>query len=207
MGIFRNRENYDNYERENFDRGGYDRGNYDRNADNNFDRMYDSREYSGNNNSRRFDDRSGGYNRSNYAEEYRYPSDDRASYEQAQRPYRERYPRYEERPAQNEGYYPANSSDSARQSNTREGENKVVFCTPKSYDDIQKLIDSLKKKQSLIVDVSDLDPKNTQRYLDFLSGAIYALNGSYQKIDNKKFYFAPQGVSITIPFDLRQRKE
>ena len=40
---------------------------------------------------------------------------------------------------------------------------------------------------------------NTQRYLDFLSGAIYALNGSYQKIDNKKFYFAPQGVSITIP--------
>ena len=60
MGIFRNRENYDNYERENFDRGGYDRDNYDRNADNNFDRMYDSREYSGNNNSRRFDDRSGG---------------------------------------------------------------------------------------------------------------------------------------------------
>lgn len=207
MGIFRNRENYDNYERENFDRGGYDRDNYDRNADNNFDRMYDSREYSGNNSSRRFDDRSGGYNRSNYAEEYRYPSDDRAAYEQSQRPYRERYPRYDERPAQNEGYYPSNGSDSARQSNMRDGENKVVFCTPKSYEDIQNLIDSLKKKQSLIVDVSDLDVKNTQRYLDFLSGAIYALNGSYQKIDNKKFYFAPQGVSITIPFDLRQKKE
>ena len=120
---------------------------------------------------------------------------------------RERYPRYDERPAQNEGYYPSNGSDSARQSNMRDGENKVVFCTPKSYEDIQNLIDSLKKKQSLIVDVSDLDVKNTQRYLDFLSGAIYALNGSYQKIDNKKFYFAPQGVSITIPFDLRQKKE
>ena len=88
-----------------------------------------------------------------------------------------------------------------------DSENKVVFCSPQSYEDIQKLIDSLKKKQSLIVDVSDLDAKNTQRYLDFLSGAIYALNGSYQKIDNKKFYFAPQGVSITIPYDLRQKKE
>ena len=97
--------------------------------------------------------------------------------------------------------------ENARPNMISDSENKVVFCSPQSYEDIQKLIDSLKKKQSLIVDVSDLDAKNTQRYLDFLSGAIYALNGSYQKIDNKKFYFAPQGVSITIPYDLRQKKE
>lgn len=202
MRRFRDRENYDNYERDNFDRDSSSRGNSFRNADNNFDRMYNSREYSRDENSRRFDERTGGYSRPDYSEGYGYSSQDRRGME---RDYDDnRYSRYEERPRQDNGYY--NRPDS-RPNGPIDSENKVVFFTPKSYEDIQNLIDSLKKKQSLIVDVSDLDAKNTQRYLDFLSGAIYALNGSYQKIDNKKFYFAPQGVSITIPFDLRQKKE
>ena len=130
--------------------------------------------------------------------------------EQPRRDYREeRFARFEDRPVSDGGYekYPRTMQENTRPNMISDSENKVVFCSPQSYEDIQKLIDSLKKKQSLIVDVSDLDAKNTQRYLDFLSGAIYALNGSYQKIDNKKFYFAPQGVSITIPYDLRQKKE
>lgn len=198
MSRFRDRENYDNYERENFDRGS------SRNfvsADNNFDKMYDSNEYSREELPRRYNERSSGYSRSDYSDAYQYgerrPIDNRDYGDN-------RYSRYEERPRQDNGYYPRQEN---RPSSMGDNENKVVFFTPKTYEDIQNLIDSLKKKQSLIVDVSDLDPKNTQRYLDFLSGAIYALNGSYQKIDNKKFYFAPQGVSITIPFDLRQKKE
>ncbi|MDE6967650.1 MAG: cell division protein SepF [Clostridia bacterium] len=199
MGIFRNRQDYDNFERDNFGR-----------EDNNFDRMYDSRDYSRNEEVRRFDERSsGGYSRQNdynSQDNYRYNNDPARPYESLPRDYREnRYSRYDERPV-NDNYYPRNA-EPPRGNFTKDSENQVVFCTPKSYEDIQKLIDSLKKKQSLIVDVTGLDSKDTQRYLDFLSGAIYALNGSYQKIDNKKFYFAPQGVSITIPYDLRQRKE
>lgn len=204
MRRFRDRENYDNYERDNFDREDLDRGASVR-SDNNFDRMYDSRNYSRDNDSRRYDERN--YQRQgDYAEDgYRYQSQDRGQYEAPARDYREsRYARYEERPE--DGYY-RNTQNEPRQSVTNVNGNQVVFSSPKSYSDIQKLIDSLKKKQSLIVDVSDLDSANTQRYLDFLSGAIYALNGSYQKIDSKKFYFAPQGVSITIPYDLRRDKE
>lgn len=204
MRRFRDKENYDNYERDNFERDEFNRAPR-RGDSNNFDRMYDSREYSRGEESRRFDERTGGYYR---APEYGYG--EQRGYGEAQRDYREeRYPRYEGK--QNDGYYDYPPRQMQEQGGGRpitdSENNRVVFCTPNSYEDIQKLIDSLKKKQSLIVDVSDLDPKNTQRYLDFLSGAIYALNGSYQKIDNKKFYFAPQGVSITIPYDLRQKKE
>ncbi|MDE6565501.1 MAG: cell division protein SepF, partial [Clostridia bacterium] len=181
------------------------------NTDNNFDRMYDSREYS-RSDDRRFDDRASVYNREqNYPQDgYRYAEPARGYAEQPRRDYREeRFARFEDRPVNNGNYekYPRVMPEGTRPNMVADNENKVVFCSPQSYEDIQKLIDSLKKKQSLIVDVSELDAKNTQRYLDFLSGAIYALNGSYQKIDNKKFYFAPQGVSITIPYDLRQKKE
>ena len=212
MRRFRDRENYDNFERDNFDRESYGRNN--RGADdNNFDRIYDSREYNGRNeDARRFDERTSGYSRptSYRNEDYRY-GDQPRGYADSGRDYsrEERFARFEDRP-QNGGYYekyPRVAPDGIRPSNVVDNENNVVMLTPKSYEDIQKLIDSLKKRQSLIVDVSDLDPQNTQRYLDFLSGAIYALNGSYQKIDNKKFYFGPQGVSITIPYDLRQKKE
>ena len=212
MGWFRDKENYNNFERENFDVGGYDRNsNSNNNADNNFDRMYDSREYS-RSDDRRYDDRASGYNREqNYPQDgYRYAEPSRGYAEQPRRDYREeRFARFEDRPVSNGSYekYPRVMPEGTRPNMVADNENKVVFCSPQSYEDIQKLIDSLKKKQSLIVDVSELDAKNTQRYLDFLSGAIYALNGSYQKIDNKKFYFAPQGVSITIPYDLRQKKE
>ncbi len=212
MRRFRDRENYDNFERDNFDVGGYDRNSGSRdNGDNNFDRMYDSREYS-RSDDRRFDDRTNAYGRGqNYPQDgYRYGEQPRGYAEQPRRDYREeRFARFEDRPVSDSGYekYPRTMQENSRPNMISDSENKVVFCSPQSYEDIQKLIDSLKKKQSLIVDVSDLDAKNTQRYLDFLSGAIYALNGSYQKIDNKKFYFAPQGVSITIPYDLRQKKE
>ncbi len=208
MRRFRDRENYDNFERV----GGYDRNSGSRdNGDNNFDRMYDSREYS-RSDDRRFDDRTNAYGRGqNYPQDgYRYGEQPRGYAEQPRRDYREeRFARFEDRPVSDSGYekYPRTMQENSRPNMISDSENKVVFCSPQSYEDIQKLIDSLKKKQSLIVDVSDLDAKNTQRYLDFLSGAIYALNGSYQKIDNKKFYFAPQGVSITIPYDLRQKKE
>ncbi len=212
MRRFRDRENYDNFERDNFDVGGYDRNSGSRDSgDNNFDRMYDSREYS-RSDDRRFDDRTNAYGRGqNYPQDgYRYGEQPRGYAEQPRRDYREeRFARFEDRPVSDSGYekYPRTMQENSRPNMISDSENKVVFCSPQSYEDIQKLIDSLKKKQSLIVDVSDLDAKNTQRYLDFLSGAIYALNGSYQKIDNKKFYFAPQGVSITIPYDLRQKKE
>ena len=212
MRRFRDRENYDNFERDNFDVGGYDRNSGSRdNGDNNFDRMYDSREYS-RSDDRRFDDRTNAYGRGqNYPQDgYRYGEQPRGYAEQPRRDYREeRFARFEDRPVSDSGYekYPRTMQENSRPNMISDSENKVVFCSPQSYEDIQKLIDNKKKKQSLIVDVSDLDAKNTQRYLDFLSGAIYALNGSYQKIDNKKFYFAPQGVSITIPYDLRQKKE
>ena len=79
----------------------------------------------------------------------------------------------------------------------------VVIYSPRTYQDVQLLIDHLKMREQVIVDFSTLNQQSTYRILDFMSGAVYALGGSIQQITKNIFLFAPQGVTITIPPQLR----
>lgn len=75
----------------------------------------------------------------------------------------------------------------------------IVIKNPKSYEDVRILIDHLKKHEQVIINFSDVNQNTVCRILDFMSGAIYALNGSIQEISKNVFIFAPEGVSITVP--------
>ena len=77
--------------------------------------------------------------------------------------------------------------------------NGVVINSPKTYEDVQLLIDHLKLREQVIVDFSAVNQASVYRILDFMSGAIYALGGSIQPITKNIFLFAPSGVTITIP--------
>lgn len=79
----------------------------------------------------------------------------------------------------------------------------VVIYSPRTYQDVQLLIDHLKMREQVIVDFSTLNQQSVYRILDFMSGAVYALGGSIQQITKNIFLFAPQGVTITIPPQLR----
>ena len=79
----------------------------------------------------------------------------------------------------------------------------VVIYSPRTYKDVQLLIDHLKMREQVIVDFSTLNQQAVYRILDFMSGAIYALDGSIQQITKNIFLFAPQGVTITIPPQIR----
>ena len=68
---------------------------------------------------------------------------------------------------------------------------------------MQLLIDHLKMREQVIVDFSTLNQQAVYRILDFMSGAIYALDGSIQQITKNIFLFASQGVTITIPPQIR----
>lgn len=80
----------------------------------------------------------------------------------------------------------------------------VVINSPTTYEDVQLLIDHLKMQEQVIVDFSTVNQTSVYRILDFMSGAIYALGGSIQQITKNIFLFAPKGVSITVPPQLRR---
>lgn len=84
------------------------------------------------------------------------------------------------------------------------GSSGVVINSPTTYEDVQLLIDHLKMQEQVIVDFSTVNRTSVYRILDFMSGAIYALGGSIQQITKNIFLFAPKGVSITVPPQLRR---
>lgn len=85
------------------------------------------------------------------------------------------------------GYYEAESRRSAS--------NFLMF-TPKSYDDVEIVIDHLKNHEAVIINLKEIKSAISQRILDFISGAIYSLDGCIQPIENGLFLLTPGGVNI-----------
>ena len=51
---------------------------------------------------------------------------------------------------------------------------KMIVYHPVSYEDTQSIIDNLKNRKPVIVNMEELELDTAQRILDFLSGAVYA---------------------------------
>ena len=77
----------------------------------------------------------------------------------------------------------------------------VVVYEPKNPDDVQHLIDYLKRREPAIVNLDNVDMDRAQRILDFISGAAYALSGSVHRIASNIFLISPEGVEITVPYE------
>lgn len=74
---------------------------------------------------------------------------------------------------------------------------RVLIYKPLSYEDTQNIIDNLKEKKSIVVNLDDLEIDVAQRILDFISGAVYALNGSIRKAARNIFVIAPFNVDVS----------
>jgi len=78
---------------------------------------------------------------------------------------------------------------------------KLIVIEPKSFDECSKLVDSLKSRKPVIINLEKIDTDVARKIFDFLSGATYALNGNVQKIANNIFVFAPENVGISSSMD------
>lgn len=81
----------------------------------------------------------------------------------------------------------------------------VIITEPRTFEDVRVIIDGLRKRQAIIIDLSKVNDKDSQRTLDILSGAIYALGGAQQRINDHMFLFTPEGVMIQGPASLRNK--
>lgn len=79
------------------------------------------------------------------------------------------------------------------------GNKNIIFFYPKSYSEIQKLIDYLKQGESVMLNLDGISDDEAQRMLDFSSGAVYALSGSIQRVSGNIFLLTPEGLGIIAP--------
>ena len=75
-------------------------------------------------------------------------------------------------------------------------ESNIIMVEPKSMSEIQQCVDYLKQGQSVAVNLEGLSTIDSERILDFLSGAIYGLNGSIHRWYGDLFLLAPEGHKI-----------
>lgn len=76
------------------------------------------------------------------------------------------------------------------------GSIKMVLFQPLSYEDSQTIVDNLRANKPVIVNMVDLERECAQRVLDFMAGAVYALNGTIRRVSYGIFVIVPSNVTI-----------
>ncbi|MCL2110718.1 MAG: cell division protein SepF [Clostridiales bacterium] len=73
---------------------------------------------------------------------------------------------------------------------------KIRVIEPKAFDECPTLVDSLKNRTPVIINLESIENDTARKVFDFLSGATYALSGNVQKIAQNIFVFLPENVSV-----------
>lgn len=77
---------------------------------------------------------------------------------------------------------------------------KVFVVQPLSYNDASEIAEHLKVKKPVVVNLEKLDKATAARIFDFLSGAVFALDGSMQKVSNGILLVVPNTMGIMGDF-------
>ena len=73
---------------------------------------------------------------------------------------------------------------------------EVVLFHAKTFDDAAKAADELRKRKAVILNMENVDKALTRRVVDFLSGSVYALDGSVKKIAQCTYLFCPHNMAV-----------
>lgn len=73
---------------------------------------------------------------------------------------------------------------------------KLVVHEPLSYEDAPKIVDDLKSRKTVVVNLEELESNIKRQIFDFISGGLYSLEGNIQKVSKDIFVLAPSNVEI-----------
>ena len=76
------------------------------------------------------------------------------------------------------------------------GKQEVVLFHAKTLDDAAKAADELRRRKAVILNMENVDKTLIRRVVDFLSGSVYALDGSVKKIAQATYLFCPHNMDV-----------
>ena len=74
--------------------------------------------------------------------------------------------------------------------------NKMILLEPRAYSESQQIADHLKHRNSVVVNLKRVTSDQAKRIIDFLSGCIYAIGGTMQKVGVGIYLCAPKNVNV-----------
>ncbi|MEN9405772.1 MAG: hypothetical protein RLZ12_56 [Bacillota bacterium] len=73
---------------------------------------------------------------------------------------------------------------------------KMILCEPRHFEHAQEVADHLKGHRPVLINLQAITRENGVKVLDFLSGTVYAIGGTLQKVGPHIFVCAPPNVDI-----------
>jgi len=74
---------------------------------------------------------------------------------------------------------------------------EVMVIEPRTFEESLEIVEHLRSRKSVLLNLHLLDNEQSQRIVDFLSGATHAVDGHQQRIGDGVFLFAPATVVIS----------
>lgn len=80
---------------------------------------------------------------------------------------------------------------------TKDSLMEMVLVKATSYDDMQIIAGHIKDRKVVVVNFEEMDKDIAQRMVDFLSGAVFALDGLPRKVSGGTFIFSSSSVDLS----------
>lgn len=93
-----------------------------------------------------------------------------------------------------EEYYTISEEESLKEA--QETGNKMILLEPRAYSESQQIADHLKNRNSVVVNFKRVTSAQAKRIIDFLTGCVYAIGGTMQKIGVGIYLCTPKNVNI-----------
>lgn len=90
-------------------------------------------------------------------------------------------------------YYKVGKDEDNSSTNSK---NKMILFEPRAYSESTQIVDYLKNRNTVVVNLKRVTPDQAKRIVDFLTGALYAMNGNLQKLGGGIFLCAPNNINV-----------
>ena len=73
---------------------------------------------------------------------------------------------------------------------------KIMLFEPRLYGEAKEIVDELLSHHAVIVNFTQMDNKAANKVVDFLNGAVYAIDGEIKRIGEQIFLRVPRDVDV-----------
>lgn len=72
----------------------------------------------------------------------------------------------------------------------------ICIIKPSVFDDGREIVDTLRSRRAVVLNLEGMETEIAQRIIDFASGACYSMDGTLQKVSAFIFIIAPANVDV-----------
>lgn len=74
---------------------------------------------------------------------------------------------------------------------------EVLVMEPRAFEEMPQVIQALRERKSVVLNLTMMEPGQAQRAVDFVAGATYTIDGHQERVGDSIFLFTPNCVQVS----------